>query len=255
MGKRIASLPDSTGLSTMRLMGSRNPVTKRPLTVIERIEELGCIDEIDELLQDGTSPADVARFIQQTLGELKDFEEDTLVRALRKRRETPPAPKPVEMYSPAEDAPPTPRAPSTLARGAYMKQSRGIDSLIELESLYLSIRDRIGWRMEQEQKPRKDAEGREYYVEADRMYLDFTAAREIVKEHAKLQTELGMSTSDRFRITLDVQGMRSKFGASIAEVLTDPEGRHKVLALLERLKSAGALPADVIDGHVASGGE
>lgn len=234
-------------------MGSRNPIRKRPPTVAEQVADLGCIDEIDELLEEGTSATDVAKFIQQTLNELTEFGEATLVKVLRKRRADNAAAGP-KMYSPAEEAPQTPRAPSSLAYGAYTRQSRGIDSLIELESLYLSCRDRIGWLMDIEQKPRGSGEHRAIRP-IEKMHLEYQAAKDLIKEHARLQSELGMTTQDRFKLTLDVQGMRSKFGATIATVLADPEGRHKVLSLLDRLKGAGSLPADVIDVPAAAGGE
>lgn len=232
-------------------MGSRNPVMKRPPSVSEQIADLGCIEEVNELLREGTSPGDVAKFLQHTLGELTEFTERTLTDALRKHRANLPPEPAAQMYSPAEEAPTTPRAPSTLARGAYMRQSRGIDSLIELESLYLSCRDRIGWLMELEQQPRGSGE-HVAIRPIEKMHLEFQAAKDIIKEHARLQADLGLTTHDRFKITLDVQGMRSKFGASIASVLSDPESRHRVLSLLDRLKDAGSLPAEAIDVPAAS---
>lgn len=221
----------------------RTPIKKK-LSVVEQIALLSCIEDVDEMLLGEATATDVARFVQRDRGELTDVKEATLAKALSERRRDLLMRVQTAMADEAEDQETAamqdairPRVPGAIARGAYQKMRLGMDALIELESLYLSARDRIGQIMEWE------ADNQRFYGD---MHKEFATAAGIIEKHAKLSSELGMAGQDRFSMRLDVRGMRSRHGSTIAEVLAKPESRHKVLALLDQLRSLGD-GADVID--------
>lgn len=225
----------------------RTPIKKK-LSVVEQIALLSCIEEVDQMLLGEATTADIARFIQIERGELTDVNERTVAKALGDRRRDllMEASAIVEADEEADDGETAamqdairPRMPGAIARGAYRKMRLGMDALIELESLYLSARDRIGAIMEWE------ADNQRFYGD---MHKEFATAAGIIEKHAKLSTELGgLGGQDRFSMRLDIKGVRHRHGATIADVLAKPESRHKVLALLDQLRDLGQLPGDVID--------
>jgi biotin operon repressor len=80
------------------------------------------------------------------------------------------------------------------------------------------------------------------------MPKEFTAAKELLMSHAKVQSELGMSGGSRLTMKLDVRGMNGRFGGgSIADVLQKPESRHRVLGLLDQLRQIGQTVDEVVD--------
>jgi hypothetical protein len=223
---------------------NRETPIKKKLSVVEQVDLLPCIREVDEMLLGEATTADVARVIQRDRGLLTDVKEGTLAKALGQRRRdlllavSQEAREFAPESAAMQDAI-VPRIPGAIARGAYERMQTGVDDIIELESMYLSVRDRIGAIMQWEQ------ENERFHGD---LHKDFSVATKMIELHAKLKNELGMGGGDRLSVRLDVTGMKSKFGATIAEVFAKPESRHRVLSLIDQLKKVGQVP-NVIDAE------
>jgi hypothetical protein len=208
--------------------------------VIDLIADLPIVNDVDDMLREGVGSESVAKFIQETMGLMTNVAPKTLSRMLRERRESlPPPPDPginPDEWPATGEGGTEPRPPGRLARCQYGKALRGIDRLLEVESLYLSTRDRIDWLMQQEK-----TEGEPY----EKMYLEVASARELLKTHADLEREFG-ATGNRFRMSVEVSGRSSsELGQRVQKVLDNPESRHKVVDLVKRLKQAAHLPEPV----------
>jgi len=248
------------------------PKKKATPTVAERVELLEFVDEVDELLLEGTSTSNTARYIQQTMMKLKDVAFRTLVKTLKARHEQLELKRKkvegeaegdladllhVANVHPASTAPAQhvdganriqgdfPRTPSTLSRVMYEKYVGGFNSLLEIESIYLSQRDRISRMMLIEQNlgiPLEDL-GREFDI-----------ARKLLVAHANIQDKLGLTGDGRghgteLNLSLTLKGLKSKLGADVIETLKDPQSRHKILNALRTISGDPSLPSTIIDGE------
>lgn len=210
------------------------------MSLMDQIGGLSFSDEVDEMLRQNVSTTDIAKMIQIDRGQLTHVTEGTLGKALAARR--------MELLMDCvESADPvameqvhTPRIPGEIARRAYNKAKISMDDMIEVESLYLSCRDRIGALMTWEQSNSR------FYED---MHKEFVTAAKLIELHAKLRSELG--NSGGFSMRLDIQGLQSQFGAKVAGVLMKPDSRHRVLSLIDDLQRAG----DVIDADGSVDGE
>jgi hypothetical protein len=191
-------------------------------TVTEELSDLSRIDEIDEMLIDGTAPTDVARFIQGTLGHLKKVNEDSLVKALRHRK----AAKAQILESTTAAA-----QTASMVSSKYAKAVAGLDHLIELESMYLLMKQRIS----RSTKLEEDGE----YLE--NLYRDFNCAKDIVVDHAKLMTQMGLGNR-----VVETEGS-SVMSERISKVLERPESRRKILSVIEQLRSLGEFAEPAIE--------
>jgi len=204
----------------------------------QRLSDLPIIDDVDDMLREGVSAPDVAKHIQETFELLVDVAPDVLRKAIGERRDNPPPPpiSPEEWpaaYSPPADIVNSPRSPGVLSNSQYRRATRGIDAMLETESLYLAQRDRIDHLMASE-----GLTGEPY----ENMPREFGAALEMLKTHAKFQEQFGPAV-DRMRLSLDIQGGAvTGLGQKIASVMAEPESRHKVLSMFRRLVQASSLP-------------
>jgi len=240
------------------------PNNKKP-TVAERVEQLNFIDEVDELLLEGSSASDVARYIQQTMMKLKDVALKTLVKVLTERRkqlkEESDEEEELSIVAmsnahPASDGPhirinpdtrkiegDINRSPTSLARVMYDRYVGNFNLLLELESIYLSQRDRISRMMLIEER---------LGMPLDDLGKEFDIARKLLVAHANVQKSLGLHEnphSSELSLSLTLKGMKSKLGADVLDTLKDPQSRHKVLNALRAISSDPELPGQIIDGE------
>lgn len=171
------------------------------------------------MLERGVHGRVCARYIMFTKGDLAEYNEASLAQVLEARRAELPTPRPSAV------APRSVRDPGALSKAAYTRHIIGLDVLTEMESLYLSQRDRIG---------------RAITNEADSGSIDpelkdeFKVAGDLLKHYAKMASDMGLSPgADRFKLTIEGRGLR-RLGDRVAETLKNPESRRKVLSLLER---------------------
>jgi hypothetical protein len=198
------------------------------VTVAERIEDLPVINDIDEMLLEGVSSGDVAKFIKLGLEELLDVKESTLNTELKRRRSRlreQPQPQVVdENERLAAVVPPGRRKPALLSRSKYVRISKAMDRMIELEALYLAQRDRLDYLIEKEIDLGFPFEmtGREFLVAAKFLEL-----------HGKEERELLKLTNDGpAHEKLDIRG----YSEETARTLRKPDSRRRVVSIVERLK-------------------
>jgi len=235
-------------------MGDVTPIRGGHIPVAQRISDLPIVGDVDEMLREGLSAPDVAKHIQQTFELLMDIPERTLVEALKIRRANPPAPEPSPEEWPAAYSPPVKivvdnpegaRTPGVIAKAQYRQATRGIDNMLETESLYLAQRDRIDRLITSE-----NSTGVPY----EEMPREMGVALEMLKTHAKLQEQFGPAL-DRMRLSLDLHGgAATGLGQKIASVMQDPESRHKVLMMVRRLAQLASPPVMDVEAEPVGGG-
>ena len=210
----------------------------------ERVSTLPIVEDVDEMLREGMTAADVAKHIQETFELLQDVSGETLQKALQRRRKAlpPPPPSPEDwpaVYSPEEDSSEA-RTPGKLARAQYQRAVMGIDLLLETEGLYLAQRDRIDRMM------RAESRSGTHYEEMPR---EMGAALDMLKTHAKLQEQFGPATA-RLKMNLEIQGgATTGLGQKVSSTMQNPGSRHKVLSFFKKLSQVADLPPAIIDGE------
>lgn len=210
------------------------------------IEDLPFLATIDMMLMENTPAADVAKYIQEDQGCLTDVNTKTLINALLARRK-----QRLEMSGmwsgpteeiatikgtgegddPEEQFPLYRRpaqTPKTLVKKLYERGHRGIQDLVELEGLYLAQRDRIDRMMELEAKAGGFHE---------KMAGEITVAGELLWKRMRGMSKLGLGQQDEFSMTLSVRG----YSEGTAAVLSNPESRHRIMSILQRMVRAGQL--------------
>jgi hypothetical protein len=211
------------------------------LTLRKRLESLGRLEEIDQLLSEGAELEWVSKYIQTTLGLLSNIEPKVLAEALEDRRRSLVRTVNLQEVWPAsqsmeEDTLGQRRArpPGKLSSIQYQRATRGMDLLLETESLYIAQRDRIDWLMGEEANTG---------IVNENMPREFQAANNTLVAYAKFWSEFG-DTLGKMRKSMSVQGVEADtaLGRKIADVLKNPESRHKVVSLFKRLAQATQLP-------------
>jgi len=224
------------------------------------IEGLVCLGTVDVMLLEGVPVADVAKFIQKDQGELTDVDEKTLANALGVRRQQRQevagyfgASAPRVDIDDLDDSSGSQddrlrlgeyrrraRTPSVLTRNLYKRTEERIKHMVELEGLYLAAKDRIDRWMELES---------EAGAFSDRLGQEIVNAANVLSEHFEIAQELGLvEGGDRMKLTLDFK----RYSADTAKVLNNPESRHRVISIVERLtqhakKVAAAAVVDMVE--------
>jgi hypothetical protein len=198
------------------------------LTVARRLEELPVINDIDEMLRNGMSSRDVAKFIQQGLEELEGVKFSSLRDCLNERRKNVLQVPPERYHAPVAQFPQTHREgrlPGQLARNQYHTERKGLDQMLELESLYLAQRDRLDTAIMKEHLEE------ELNDSTDRMMV---AAAKLLEQHVKTEQVMleRMSGQGPSHEKLDLEG----YSEETAQVLTKPDSRRRVISIVERLK-------------------
>lgn len=201
------------------------------------IEGLTFLSSIDTMLLEGVSAPDVAKYIQEEMGELKDVDPKALASALRVRRRQKEEVAHAfsgRMAAEAEGDEPevvNTRAavkPSLMSKKLAERQGKGgIKDLLELEALFLSQRDRLDRMVELEAK-----QG----IFAKDVGAEILFAKEIILARTKVKKDLGVDDATDVP-TLDMR----RYSEETVGVLSKPESRHRVMSLLQRLSKMGKL--------------
>lgn len=210
---------------------TKNPISrgynrhKGDTPIYERLAELPMIGDIDDMLREGMSSPDVCKFIQLGLDRLTDVKEKTLCKYLRDRRKKVLESKSMEFNERlAAIVPSRGRKVSNLSCGQYNRVQKGMDRLIELESIYLAQRDRLDAIIEKENDL-----GFPFEM-TDRSIL---TAVKILEEHAKQEDMMFRRVDEGpSHEKLDIKG----YSKETAEVLQKPDSRRRVISIVERLK-------------------
>lgn len=198
------------------------------------------IREVDALIRARISITDVARFVQDRLGRMKNVPPDSMRTAISERMATLKAEDASGRVHSATESPTSPRKPGVLAATLYDRVASGIDALVEIDALYLSQRDRLGWLIGKEN-------GEDEYNE--KIHKEFRVAVGILETRAELQERLGLTggaSKDSLEVSLKLKGVRTRHGVTTAEVMANPESRQRVMNLAQQLiglGASGALPS------------
>lgn len=233
----------------------RKPPSTRG-SVGKQIENLACLVTVDVMLLENTPLADVAKFIQQDQGELKDVPEKTLANALGVRRlqrievdgyygigqagldtdaldDSVPGKEGELLQRGGYKRPAV--TPGSLVKNLYKRADGGIQHMLELEALYLASRDRVDRWMELES---------EVGGFSDKCGPELVNASKILMEHFEVAQALGLVESgERLKVSLDIR----RYSERTAIVLSKPESRHRVVSLIERLVKHASRPATVVE--------
>lgn len=229
--------------------------------VSQLIENLSFVKVIDMMLLEGTPCADVARFIQDDQKSLPDVVSKTLTNALIIRKKnlqdqavressdatkkwfdttgrTPEEPEEEDVDPLEIDDEPDARLddlpllqdnrkfiPSAFAKQIYQRALKdGMEELVELEAMYRTQRHRVDRLVQIE----LDANG---YIEGIKQ--EISLATDTLMKRVAVKEKLGLIDGDsKFRDQLDLKG----YSDDTVKVLSNPESRHRVVSLVERIK-------------------
>lgn len=259
-------------------MSSRRPGAR------EHIANLPFVKTVDQMLLEGVSCPDVAKFIQDDQGALDDFSADTLAEALRDRRDElrkaagPPAESERRWFD--RDTPEEQDDEDNL--GAQARKGAKVFTLHQGGGRK-GKGDSGGSKIpsnENYERPlpssfarnlyKKLGKGIEELVESEALYLsqraridrlsdieyesngyleslnrDYGKALDILRARVDIKEKLGLFDGDeKFRETLDIKSYSDK----TAEVLNKPESRRRIVSLLERISKMGSGGETTPDG-------
>jgi len=198
------------------------------VSIAMRLGELSNIEDIDDMLQEGVSSRDVARFIQDILECLTDVTVEALTKVITERRKKVVEPVNGEVILDdrlAAIVPSKGRRPGTIAKSVYGKQRKTMDRMIELECLYLAQRDRIDLIIGKEN---------ELGVPFDITDRNILSAARLVEMHGKEEREAikALGGAGQGEGKIDV----GEYSEKTAEVLKKPDARRRVVSIVERIK-------------------
>lgn len=218
------------------------------LSVAKRVGLLECVGTVDNMLLEGVSTGDVASFIQEDQGELKDVNIDTLKRTLQQRKQD----LLVELEAKTrrvkhengiedEDEEPAPKTeimqdfskftPAAFSRGIMQKERKCVDKMVEMEAHYLAQRERLGRMLIAEGQSGLFSE-----IVGEELSRGFSMAHKM----SEIEIKMGLAEAN-----IDAQGLMNFEGYSnhTAEVLAKPESRRKLVGIVERLERSGKIKA------------
>jgi len=231
-------------------------------TIYQLIDNLAFVKELDLMLLEGTSASDVAKFIQDDQKVLTDIKPKALINALAHRKdglrkamvddasdktkrwfntevrdepeddedeeEDTPAGGVVFQFPGGAQIPPSPPAqrmiPSVISRNIHERHIKGgVDELIELEALFRTQVHRIDRLVGLE-------EAKGGYIEG--LNKELKVATDLLMSRVQVKEKFGLIDGDlKFREQLDIKG----YSEQTAETLSNPESRHRVVGLIEKL--------------------
>ena len=192
------------------------------------------------LLENVPAP-DVAKFVQETKKELTDVNSRTLSNALSARRRqrqeksgwwgTEPSEDEDEPLVDMEKLRMYRRMPQTPTRliktkNLYDRTEGGIRDMIELEASYLAQRDRVDRLMELEALSG---------AFSDMTTRAFDSMNETLWKRIQARAKMNLGDGDSFDFNLSIRN----YSQRTMEVLSNPESRHRIMSLLERLARFG----------------
>lgn len=202
------------------------------------------MEQVDDLIRGDNNATEIARFLQDRLGEYVGVKFTTVRQAVIKRmnelseidddlpEDFLPGLEPPSIYEGDDDGKRKPRRMGAMSGQMYRVARGGVNSIIEVESAILMMRDRI------DELVRLEADTGEI---KESLHRDVETYRKLLMTHGELRKMLGLigsNTSDPIRVSLDVQGIGDSFGKGVADVLANPQSRTKLLAIAKKLLDA-----------------
>jgi hypothetical protein len=204
--------------------------------VAKLIEDLPFLSDIDEMLLENTPGAAVAKFIQKERGELTDVNPESLANALLARQRqiqstdgwwgAPRAEVVDQELLTQINYRRVPETPGKLVRSLYGRTEGGIKDMLELEGLFLAARDRTDRLLELEAV--SGAFG-------DITTKAMDSASEMLWKRIQARAKMNVGDEDSLDVNLSIRN----YSQRTVEVLSNPESRHRIMSLLERLTRFG----------------
>jgi len=192
------------------------------VSVAQQLADLEDVNAIDIALVEGVKAADLARELREERGLFQDVRPDTLARELSRRHQQ----RLEAAWAPSSE-------PPSVAHG--LEASNPLDELKTLEALVQVQLVRVDRALAIEH--RSGSIGRQAGKEIE-------GAAKLLGELLRLKTLLGVDVgADGPHIVDDFEGLSRETAA----VLSNPESRHKVLSLVDRLAKRGKLKFDPTD--------
>jgi len=202
------------------------------------VEALPFLGEIDEMLIENVPSSIVAQFIQHDKGELTDINPESLANALtvrrRQKQETDGwwgAPQSTD-WGEDDDLRAMikyrrlPATPGRVARSLYKRAEGGVKDMLELEASYLVKRDRCDRMLELEALSGA-------FSDITTRALD--SMDETLWKRIQAQAKLNQGKPEGIEMSLSIKN----YSQETMEVLSNPESRHRIMSLLERMTRFG----------------
>lgn len=198
---------------------------KKGFGPFNRIESLECFPKVKELLLAGRPATRIAKTIQGDFGEWTDIKESSLVVYLISYRKSLSAMELAKTTQPQ------------FVSDAMDKIGQGLDELAELAEIFEVQKGRImmGHTMEKNLKVLNRTLGNEVRI-----------AAELLRTSHQIKADLGAAGSGNgMKADPSVHyNISSRFGESVARVMSDPSKRTKVLEAAKRAMEAGSSESD-----------
>lgn len=218
--------------------------------MIQQIEALPCLNNIDTMLLEGMSAPDIAKWLHEEQEVLQDFDPESIAAALQlRRRQKQTAARQYHAHADEEAdddfygegeavvARPQKREvvrPSFIAKGLYERTRKSMNEIIEYEALFLAQRDRVEHMM--------ILEG-ERGIFARDVGEEVKIAGGLLKDRVKARKELGEIGN---KANSDIPQMdMAKYSSNTVKALQNPESRHRVIDIVQRMARLGKVKTSV----------
>jgi len=199
------------------------PISREPKRVAASLQECRCFDEVDRRLRIGWGSPDLAKFIQEESQELTELSTNYVRKMIDEYRKTIP---PAELLLTTQN--------TIVASNAAKKFSNGMEELEKLDELYNLQMERIKIDVANEKKINKlfPSTGREVFY-----------AMKIIHQTSQLKMDLGIAKRQLGEVSVSgtaaVQ-IGARYDDNVGRVMADPDGRRKVLGMVEALMTLGS---------------
>lgn len=196
------------------------PVSRDPKRAAASLQECQCFEEVDRRLRIGWSSPELAKFIQEEEQELTHLSNGYVRKMIDEyRRSIPPAELLLTTQSPA------------VASNAAQRYQNGLEELEKLDQLYELQMERIKIDVANEKKINKlfSSTGREVFY-----------AMKIINQTSQLKMDLGIAKRQLGEVNVNSTAaiaIGARYDDGVGKVLADPDGRRKVLGMVEALMS------------------
>jgi hypothetical protein len=199
------------------------PISREPKKAASALQDCRCFDEVERRVRMGWSAPDLVKFIQEDSQELTHLSSAYVRKMVDEFRRTIP---PAELLITTQN--------TTVAMHAAQKVANGMEELAKLSELYDLQMDRIKIDVENEKKINKlfQTTGREIFY-----------AMKILKQTSDLKMDLGLAKRQLGEVSVSGSAavqISDRYTDGVGKVMADPDGRRKVLGMVEALMALSA---------------
>lgn len=199
------------------------PVSREPRKAATSLQDCRCFDEVERRIRLGWSAPDLVKFVQEENQELTHLSPTYVQKMINEFRGTIP---PAELLLTTQN--------TNVAIHASQRLSNGMYELEKLHEMYDLQMERIKIDVDNEKKINKlfPSTGREIFY-----------AMKILNQASELKMNLGIAKRQLGEVSVTgaaaVQ-IADRYSDGIGKVMSDPDGRRKVLGMVETLMMVAA---------------